>query len=149
MMVTHQVLVSFQIDKYEDEVLCDVVPMEATHMLLGRPWQFDRRVTHDCYTNKYTIPYKGKTIALVPLTPSQVLEDQKFLRSEHERRVLQKEKSEPEKSEQGRMSEIQGERKQEREGKHSIKGEKRKESQKKSFLLRKCERFPITMFSLL
>ena len=57
MKVTHQVLVSFQIGKYEDEVLCDVVPMEATHILLGRPWQFDRRVTHDCYTNKYTIPY--------------------------------------------------------------------------------------------
>ena len=92
MMVTHQVLVSFQIGKYEDEVLCDVVPMETTHILLGRPWQFDRRVTHDCYTNKYTIPYRGKSIALVPLTPSQVLEDQKFLQSEHERRGASKRK---------------------------------------------------------
>ena len=131
MKVTHQVLVSFQIGKYEDEVLCDVVPMEATHILLGRPWQFDRRVTHDCYTNKYTIPYRGKSIALVPLTPSQVLEDQKFLQSEHERRVLQKErvlreKSEPKEGEQGRMSETQGEVKQEREGKHSIKDDERK-----------------------
>ena len=91
-MVTHQVLVSFQISKYEDEVLCNVLPMEATHILLGRPWQFDQRVTHDCYTNKYIIPYKGKTIALVPLTPSQVLEDQKFLQSKHERRALDKER---------------------------------------------------------
>ena len=89
-MVTHQVLVTFQIGKYEDEVLCDVVPIEATHILLGRPWQFDRRVTHDCYPNKYAVPYKGKTIALVPLTPSQVLEDQKFLQSEHERREREK-----------------------------------------------------------
>ena len=47
-MLTHQVLVSFQIGKYEDEVLCDVVPMEATYILLGRPWQFDRRVIDDC-----------------------------------------------------------------------------------------------------
>ena len=90
----------------------------------------------------------GKTIALVPLTPSQDLEDQKFLQSEHQSGALEKkgvsrEKSEPKEGEQGRMSETQGERKQEREGKHSIKGEERKESQKKSFLLRKCERFPI------
>ena len=40
--VNKQVLVSFQIGKYEDEVLCDVVPMQAGHLLLGRPWQFDR-----------------------------------------------------------------------------------------------------------
>ena len=36
--VNRQVLVSFSIGKYEDEVLCDVVPMHAGHILLGRPW---------------------------------------------------------------------------------------------------------------
>ena len=153
-MVTHQVLISFQVGKYEDKILCDVVPMEVTHILLGRPRQFDRRVTHDCYTNKYLVPYKGNTITLVPLTPSQVLEDQKFLQSEHERRVLQKERVSREKSEQkegdqGRMSKTQGEGKQDREGKHPIKGEERNESPKKRLLLRKYESFPITMFSLL
>ena len=35
--VTKQVLVSFRIEKYEDEVLCDVAPMDAGHILLGRP----------------------------------------------------------------------------------------------------------------
>ncbi|XP_010541794.1 PREDICTED: uncharacterized protein LOC104815177 [Tarenaya hassleriana] len=40
--VTEQVKVLFSIGKYQDEVLCDVVPMQAGHMLLGRPWQFDR-----------------------------------------------------------------------------------------------------------
>ena len=42
--VNKQVLVSFSIGKYEDKVLCDVVPMQAGHLLLGRPWQFDRKV---------------------------------------------------------------------------------------------------------
>jgi len=37
-MVNKQVLIIFSIGKYKDEVLCDVVPMEATHILLGRPW---------------------------------------------------------------------------------------------------------------
>ena len=122
--------------------------------MLGRPWQFDRRVTHDCYTNKYTIPYRGKTIALVPLTPSQVLEDQKFLQSEQVRRVREKREaasveSEPKESGQRSESETHSEERQERKDKHTIPGVERKESQKKSFLLRKCESFPITMFSLL
>ena len=39
--VTERVLISFSIGKYHDEVLCDVVPMQACHILLGRPWQFD------------------------------------------------------------------------------------------------------------
>jgi hypothetical protein len=37
--VDRQVLVTFSIGKYLDEVLCDVVPMHAGHILLGRPWQ--------------------------------------------------------------------------------------------------------------
>ena len=35
--VNKQVLVSFSIGRYKDEVLCDVVPMHAGHILLGRP----------------------------------------------------------------------------------------------------------------
>uniref|UniRef100_A0A2N9H094 CCHC-type domain-containing protein n=1 Tax=Fagus sylvatica TaxID=28930 RepID=A0A2N9H094_FAGSY len=50
--VDRQVLVTFSIGKYLDEVLCDVVPMHAGHILLGRPWQYDRRVTHDGFKNK-------------------------------------------------------------------------------------------------
>jgi hypothetical protein len=36
--VDRQVLVIFSIGKYLDEVLCDVVPMHASHILLGRLW---------------------------------------------------------------------------------------------------------------
>jgi hypothetical protein len=38
MKVNKQVFVAFSIGKYYDEVLCDVVPMQASHLLLGRPW---------------------------------------------------------------------------------------------------------------
>ena len=37
MKVSSQVLVPFSIGKYEDEILCDVLPMAAGHLLLGRP----------------------------------------------------------------------------------------------------------------
>ncbi|KAL4347658.1 hypothetical protein GQ457_17G010510 [Hibiscus cannabinus] len=35
--VTKQVLIPFSIGKYKDDVLCDVVPMHASHILLYRP----------------------------------------------------------------------------------------------------------------
>uniref|UniRef100_A0A2N9GCD0 CCHC-type domain-containing protein n=1 Tax=Fagus sylvatica TaxID=28930 RepID=A0A2N9GCD0_FAGSY len=65
-------------NKYLDEVLCDVVPMHVGHILLGRPWQYDRRVTfdkfntHDGFKNMYSFVNEGKTIMLAPSTPSQI-----------------------------------------------------------------------------
>ncbi|XP_040942305.1 uncharacterized protein [Gossypium hirsutum] len=69
--VTKQVLVPFTIGKYFDKVLCDVVPMHAGHMLLGCPWQFDRKAIHDGFTNRYTFKFEGKNVTLVPMTPRQ------------------------------------------------------------------------------
>jgi len=62
-MVNKQVLINFSIGKYKDEVLCDVVPMEATHVLLGRPWQFDRHVLHDGLSNTMSFPSKGTRLS--------------------------------------------------------------------------------------
>ena len=74
--VNKQVLVSFSIGKYQDMVLCDVVPMHASHILLGKPWQYDRKVIHDGLRNMYSFEKDGKTIKLAPLTPKQVHGDQ-------------------------------------------------------------------------
>jgi hypothetical protein len=67
--VNKQVLVAFTIGRYSDEVLCDVGPMHAGHILLGRPWQYDRRVIHDGFTKMYNFVKDGKTFKLAPLTP--------------------------------------------------------------------------------
>ncbi|PON79032.1 hypothetical protein PanWU01x14_015330, partial [Parasponia andersonii] len=56
--VIKQVLVVFSIGKYEDELLCNVVPMHACHILLERPWQYDWQVTHDGFTNRYSFAIK-------------------------------------------------------------------------------------------
>jgi hypothetical protein len=88
--VTRQVLVPFSLGKYEDKVLCDVVPMQACHILLGRPWQFDRRVTHDGFTNRYSFVFKKLPISLVPLTPKEVLHDQLKLKKANEKNAKQK-----------------------------------------------------------
>ena len=82
--VTKQVVVPFSIGKCIDEVFCDMVPMQASHILLWRPWQYDRKTIHNGLKNRYTIVKDGKTITLVPLTPKQVYDDQIKLKSEHE-----------------------------------------------------------------
>ena len=102
-----QVLVSFNIGKYEDEVLCDVVLMQVGHLLLGRPWKFDRKVKHDGFTNKYSFMHNQRTVTLVPLTPSQVYKDQVRLQKESK----QNKKSEKE-SEQKKKCENESDKKQ-------------------------------------
>ncbi|KAL4280180.1 hypothetical protein GQ457_03G020830 [Hibiscus cannabinus] len=83
--VTKQARIPFSIGKYKDEILCDVVLMHDGHLLLGRPWQFDRRAIHDGFTNRYSFAYEGKKITLAPLTPRQVHEDQIHLRKSIEK----------------------------------------------------------------
>nr|GFD08275.1 putative nucleotidyltransferase, ribonuclease H [Tanacetum cinerariifolium] len=40
--------------------------MDACHVLLGRPWQFDRKTKHDGFKNTYTFEKDGTTIILGP-----------------------------------------------------------------------------------
>ena len=53
MLVQEKSEVEFQIGKYKDEVLCDIMQMDVCHVLLGHPWQFDRKVIHDGERNYY------------------------------------------------------------------------------------------------
>jgi len=76
LVVDKQVNIGFSIGKYVDEVVCDMVPMEVSHLLLGRPWQYDRKVTHDDLANKYSFMFKGPKVSLTPLSPREVCEDQ-------------------------------------------------------------------------
>jgi hypothetical protein len=71
--------------------------MHACHLLLGRPWQYDRRVTHDGFTNRYSFTLKRQPITLVPLTPKQVMEDQLKLQRSNEKKKEKERKVEIEK----------------------------------------------------
>ena len=60
-------LIALSIGKsYRDELWCDVIPMDACHILLGRPWLFDRKVMHDGYQNTYTLLKDSRKITLAP-----------------------------------------------------------------------------------
>jgi hypothetical protein len=53
----------------------DVIPMDVWHILLGRPWQFDRNVIHDGRKNTYTLENNGRTHMLLPIEEKKVKEE--------------------------------------------------------------------------
>ncbi|XP_048630695.1 uncharacterized protein LOC125604315 [Brassica napus] len=84
--IAEQVVVSFSIGKYHDQVKCDVVPMQAGHILLGRPWQFDKETIHHGRTNVYSFSHNNKKHSLAPLSPQEVYEMQQAM--DHASKVL-------------------------------------------------------------
>ncbi|CAA7046003.1 unnamed protein product [Microthlaspi erraticum] len=72
--------------------------MDAGHIILGRPWQSDRRVLHDGFTNKYTFLHKGHKTNLIPLTPQEVYEDQVQLSGQKTKPQAKKEPTKSSKS---------------------------------------------------
>uniref|UniRef100_A0A2N9EHZ3 CCHC-type domain-containing protein n=1 Tax=Fagus sylvatica TaxID=28930 RepID=A0A2N9EHZ3_FAGSY len=77
--VTRRCMVPFSIrKKYEDVVSCDVVPMDVCHLLLGRPWQYDRDTCHNGRSNTYSLKLKGKKITLLPMKHQVIPKPQKL-----------------------------------------------------------------------
>jgi hypothetical protein len=74
-MVTRQCLIEFKIGGYRDEILCDVIPMDVCHVLLGIPWQFDINFIHDGRKNTYTLEKNGRTHMLFPIEEKKVKEE--------------------------------------------------------------------------
>lgn len=72
-----QCLVNLTLGTYTNEILFDVRKMDACHLLLGRPWQYDRRTTHDGYTNTYALTHIGKRKELIPLPPHRAIPPRK------------------------------------------------------------------------
>ncbi|GJT75460.1 putative reverse transcriptase domain-containing protein [Tanacetum coccineum] len=72
--VSKRVHVPFSVgNTYKDNVWCDVVPMDACHLLLGRPWEYDRDITHNGRTNTYSFLFGGVKITLMPNKPKEVV----------------------------------------------------------------------------
>jgi hypothetical protein len=70
--ITKQCLVEFKIGGYRDEILCDVIPMDVYHLLLGRPWKYDIKKIHDGRKNTYTLENNGRTHMLLPIEDKKV-----------------------------------------------------------------------------
>ncbi|KAK8940525.1 hypothetical protein KSP39_PZI010475 [Platanthera zijinensis] len=67
--VTKRCLVPLVIKEYVDQVWCEVISMDACHILLGRPWLYDYNVTHFGRANTYEFKFKDHKITLRPTAP--------------------------------------------------------------------------------
>ncbi|XP_059446441.1 uncharacterized protein LOC132177987 [Corylus avellana] len=66
-IVSQRCLVTFSIvSRYKDKTWCDVVAIDACHLLLGRPWQYDRNVHHDGRNNTYSFLVDNVKLTILP-----------------------------------------------------------------------------------
>ena len=84
--VTRQAKILLNFGPFKDTIICDVIPMDACHVLLGRPWEFDRAVIKYGDTNKYDVKTSsGRRVELYPLPPSEILIAQSRIRLEKQK----------------------------------------------------------------
>eukprot|EP00253_Pinus_taeda_P002625 PITA_02625 len=67
LLVDEQCEVEFQIGRYKDKVICDIMLMDVCHILLGRPWKYDRKLAHDGLPNCNKFVKDGIKHTLVPI----------------------------------------------------------------------------------
>ncbi|KAL5777402.1 hypothetical protein ACOSP7_010328 [Xanthoceras sorbifolium] len=71
--VTSCCLVKFNMgNDFEEEAWCDVAPMDACHILLGRPWLYDKDMVYHTRANTYTFKRGTKTLILQPMKEEQI-----------------------------------------------------------------------------
>ena len=63
-LVNEQAWVDFSIAGYKDWLLCDIFPMDACHLFLGKPWKFDTKVVYDGRANAITFKKGSKTFKI-------------------------------------------------------------------------------------
>jgi len=64
--VPNQALIEFSAGPYCSEVICDILPIDACHLLLGRPWLFGNHVIYDGHASTYAFKYMGRNLTLTP-----------------------------------------------------------------------------------
>lgn len=61
----------FNIGHYLGEFLCDIMPMDCYHIILGRPCKNDKYALHDGILSQYTLSVNGTNQILIPLIESK------------------------------------------------------------------------------
>ena len=65
----------FQIGTCTFVVVCDIIPIDVFHILLGRPWKYDRKFVHDGSKNTYSMEKDGRRNTLSPLKDQAAQEE--------------------------------------------------------------------------
>jgi len=75
--ITQHCQVHIHMSSYKDLVWCDVLDINATHILLSRPYLYDLDVTSLDRSNTYEFKFKGKKIVLKLAKPKSIIGNNK------------------------------------------------------------------------
>ena len=67
LLVKEKCEIELQMGSYKDKIMCDVMPMDVCHILLGRPWQYDRAAVYAGKRNTYKFFKDGMNQTLLPM----------------------------------------------------------------------------------
>ncbi|XP_013679209.2 uncharacterized protein LOC106383681 [Brassica napus] len=71
--VSQRTLLSLSVGSfYKDTLYCDIATMDVSHIILGRPWQYDREVIHNGKHNTHSFMFEGRKITLLPSPETDV-----------------------------------------------------------------------------
>nr|GEU54165.1 putative nucleotidyltransferase, ribonuclease H [Tanacetum cinerariifolium] len=62
---------------YKEDVLCDILDMDACHVLLGHPWQYDNDITYRGRDNVMLFKWHDHKIAMAPVIQFEKNTEQK------------------------------------------------------------------------
>ena len=66
-LVSKRTLLSLSIGSfYKDTLYCDIAPMDVSHIILGRPWQYDHEVMYNGKQNTHSFMFEGRKITFLP-----------------------------------------------------------------------------------
>ena len=68
MLVNEQCEVYLQLGNYKEIIICDVMPMDVCHILVGRPWKYEKNSIHEGKRNIYKFQKDGLTTKFAAIT---------------------------------------------------------------------------------
>ena len=74
LLVNEQCNAEFRIGTYKYVVLWHIIPLDVCHILLGRPWQYERKVVYDGRKNTYCMEKDGRRHTLSGLQHETIQE---------------------------------------------------------------------------
>ena len=67
--------IEFFIGSYKDCADFDIVPMQACHLLLSKPWISTNNALHNTISNSYSFKYNDRRVTLKPMSAAEILEE--------------------------------------------------------------------------
>ena len=71
-------LVPIEFIVYKNKIWCDILIIDVSQIILGRPWIFDINIHIYCRSNMYLFEYEGKNVKLRPMKPKNNVADKKI-----------------------------------------------------------------------